>query len=298
MQAPTPQTPDSNERPEWACLLHRAPSNGVSWKVADQGYRTCEGCLIRLRDVIADIRDMYHRLDATPGAWTEGGDSRGPQGFESRPAASPHIVTMKDGRSKTYEVAVDGWSYEGWAYDPDGWVIMPLPEGMEGPWAIGSYTSKREFWIAADGRGHSEQARPPRSIPKALASLAQMIAEDRDMEPPAGTIDHLCHWLDVHMDHVTRCDWVGDVNDELRTLKAQLAPVTGEGRKHKIMACPNVIDEGEHSRVCSHNLYEPDKHGIIRCHGCKREWPRDKWHGPGPEYLSQIAVDERVKRVA
>lgn len=287
-----PQVTVSTERPQLACQLHRAPSNGISWVTADQGWRTCETCLIKLRDVIADIRKMYRRLDATPGANAEAGDAR-QSGFESRPAASPHIVSMKDARSKTYEVAVDGRVYEGWEYDSDGWVIKPLPPGVEGPWGIGSYTTTREVWFAADGKGHSEQERPPRSVPKALASLGAMIAEDWGREAPTGTVDHLCHWLDVAMDHVTKQDWVRDVDEELRSLKAQLKPVTGEGRKHRILSCPNVIDEGERSRVCKNNLYEPDKHGVIRCHACKREWPNDKWRGKGPEYLSQIAVDER-----
>lgn len=287
--------PDTLERPGWACLLHRAPSNGTSWKLADQGYRTCEACLIKLRDVISDIRTMYGRLDATPGAFVEVAEGGGMKGFESKPAASPHIVSMRDVRSKSYEVAVEGFVYEKLVYDPDGWILKPLPAGVQGPQALCSYSVKREVWFGADGRGHSEQERPPRSVPKALSSLGQMIAEEWGHEPPTGTVEQLCHWLDVSMEFCTRQDWIRDVDEELRSLKAQLKPVTGEGRKHRILSCPNTLDKDtSNARTCGANLYEPDKHGIITCHACKREWPQDKWRGSGPEFLYQVAEDDAL----
>lgn len=288
---------DPMQRPEWACLLHQDPSEGRNWKQADDGYRTCESCLIKLREVITDIRRLYANLDATPGAMTESG-TRGAPGFSSKPSASLHVVAMRDPRSVSYEVAADAIAYEGWVYDPEGWVVKPPAFGGIGPVAIGVYTTKREGWRAADKKVHSEQGRPPRSVPKTLSSLGQMIAEEWGHEPPKGTVDQLCHWLDVAMDFVTKCDWCTDVADELRSLRAQLRPVGGDGRKNKILSCPNVVNEDDHTRVCGANLYEPNRQGVIKCHSCKREWPRDKWHGPGPEYLSQTATDTRPHRAA
>lgn len=294
---------DSLVRPDWVCLLHQDPSEGHSWRQADEGYRTCEDCLIKVRAVITDIRRLYGKLDATPGAMQEAG-SRGAPGFGSKPGASLHIVSMRDGRSKSYEIGHDTITYENWKYDHEGWVEKPLPLGVEGPLAIGSYTTKREGWKARDGKVHSEQARPPRSVPKTLASMGQMIAEEWGHEPPTGTVDQLCHWLDVAMDFVTKMDWCADVDEELRALRAQLRPVGGEGRKNKILACPNVVDEDDHTRVCGANLYEPNRQGVIKCHACKREWSRDKWEGNGPEFLrkpghlSLIATDTRQQRIA
>jgi len=279
-------------RPDHACVLHAPPTDGHDWALPDDGYATCERCLKKSRAVINDIRAYYRRLDATPGAVVDN-ESRGAPGFGSQSSANPHIIVMRDKRSKTYAISRDGVAY---VWDPD---YQPLlPPGVHGPLeAPGTYIEKHDVWYGSDGRGHSEQSRPPRSIPKALASIGQMIAEEQNVTPPAGTVDQLCHWLDVAMDYVTRFDWVADVDEELRSLKAQLKPVVGEGRKHKILDCPNVIDDGEHTSVCGNNLYEPDKHGTIRCHACKREWTRDKWHGTGPEYLSQVADDVRPRRV-
>jgi len=294
---------DSNERPDWACQLHQEPSEGHFWKQADEGWRTCEACLVKVRDVIKDIRRLYSKLDVTPGAMQETG-SRGAPGFGSKPGASLHVVSMRDKRSVSYEVGVDTVAYENWRYDPDGWVIKELPLGVQGPEARGVYTTKREGWKARDGKVHSEQARPPRSVPKVLESLAQMIAEAWGREFPTGTVDQLCHWLDVSMDYVTKQGWCADVDEELRQLRAQLRPVSGEGRKNKILECPNIVDEDDHTRVCGANLYEPNRNGVIKCHACKREWSRDKWEGHGPDYLrppghlSLLATDTRQQRIA
>lgn len=282
-------------RPDNACQLHSPPREGRSWALADQGYRTCEGCLITLRGVLTDVRAYLSRLDPTPGASAEAGH-RGAPGFGSKPAASLHVVAMLDRRSKSCEVARDGYVYD-WVPDPTGW-SPPLPDGVHGPLEAPGRYEKRDVWFGADQRSHSEQTRPPRSVPTALTSLAAMIAEDREMTPPAGSVDAVVHWLDVEMAYVSRQDWVTDVNEELRSLRAQLKPYAGEGRKHKILDCPKTVDHGDYTSVCGAPIYEPNRHGVIRCHACKAEWPRDKWEGTGPEYLSQIADDKRPRRIA
>lgn len=282
MNAPLPDT-----RPTGACLTCRPPTADQDWRLADDGYRTCEKCLSNIRQVISDIRTFYQRLDPTPGSMGESG-SRGSPGFGSKPTVSLHIVAMRDRRSMAYEVARDGVEYT-WVEDPRGW-SPGLPEGVEGPLRAPGGFVKREVWYGSDGRGHSEQSRPPRSIPKTIESLAQWVAEDREMTTPTGTVDELCCWIDNQLDHVTRQDWVGDFDAELRSLRAQLKPVAGEGQKNKILSCPSNIGDGEHIRICGANLYEPDRAGVIRCHACKHEWARDKWIGDGPEFLKQKRI--------
>lgn len=182
---------DTPEPPPGACLLHHPPAPGQHWVLADQGYRTCSGtpdrpgCLDRLREHLVEIRDRYHRLTARPQAGSRPEWGRGAPGFTSRPPASLHVIAMRDPRSKPCEVATDGVVYEGWQADNEGgWKVRPLPFGHHGPEAIGVVTSKREAWKAGDGRAHSEQERPGRTIGRTLASLADMIAEQRGIAPP------------------------------------------------------------------------------------------------------------------
>ena len=263
--------PETTKRPEWACLLHYAPASGCSFTRADDGYRTCARCLDRLRDDLQDVSRRYLLLDPRPGASGDHG-SRGAPGFGSRPAASPHIICMTDRRSKSCEVATDATVY---VWDP--LADTTLEAGVLGPPA-GAYVDKREVWYGRDGRAHTEQERPPRSVPAALASWAGLVAEERDITTAVSTDVHdLCRWLDQHLDWITRQDLAADFATEIRELVAQLKPVTGEpGRRH-IGLCPNVIDEGAHSRECGAKLFAPLRGDSIECRACDRVWLRNEW---------------------
>lgn len=268
----TPKTtPD--ERPAHACLLCPPPKNRAWWP-ADPGYRTCSDCYDKIREQLREIGVRYLALDASPGASGEP-SGRGAPGFGSRPAASPHVITMTDWRSKSCEVAFDGVQY---VWDPNADTV--LEPGQYGP-PGGAYVERREVWFGRDGRGHTEQENPPRSIPLALSGIAAMIAEERGMNSPTTRqVPDLVRWIDAQMDWITRNDIVGDIRDELRSLAMQLRPVTGEpGRRH-IGTCPRVIDEGEHTRECGTRLYAPVSGDTIRCGNaevCEGEWPRDEW---------------------
>lgn len=263
--------PEATKRPEWACLLHHAPASGCSFSRADEGYRTCAHCLDRLRADLQDVSRRFLLLDPSPGASGDHG-SRGAPGFGSRPAASPHIITMTDLRSKSCEIAADATVY---VWDP--LADTTLEAGEFGPPA-GAYVDKREVWYGRDGRAHTEQERPPRSVPAALASWAGLVAEERDITTAVSTDVHdLCRWLDQHLDWITRQDLAPDFATEIRELVAQLKPVTGEpGRRH-IGLCPNVIDEGVHSRECGAKLYAPLRGDSIECRACDRVWEADEW---------------------
>lgn len=262
---------NTDSRPDSACLLCPPPSDGKNWRIPDAGYRTCSHCLDRLRDDLQDVSKRYLLLDPRPGASGDHG-SRGAPGFGSRPPASPHIIAMTDVRSKSCEVTSDATLY---VWDP--LAEDTLEPGQYGPPA-GAYTARRDVWYGRDGRAHTEQENPPRSVPATLSSWAFLIAEERDLDsiPPAD-VHGLCRWLDQHLDWLTRQDMVGDFAHEIRKLVAQLKPVTGEpGRRH-IGLCPNVIDEGDHSRECGARLYAPLKGDSIDCRACGRLWPRTEW---------------------
>lgn len=266
---------DTTQRPNSACATCLPPSKIGHWRVADAGYRTCADCYDKLRSDLQEIANRYQLLDATPGASGEAG-GRGAPGFGSRPAASPHVIVMTDWRSKSCEVAIDGVQY---IWDP--LADDTLEPGQYGP-PGGAYAGKREVWFGRDGRGHSEQERPPLSVPGTLAGLVSLVAEERDITPPATRVVHeMTRWLDGHMDWITRQDLVVDFRELLRTLVSQLKPATGEpGRKH-IGTCPNTLDEGETTRACQAKLYAPTRGDTISCTSCGREWHRPDWEKLG-----------------
>lgn len=261
---------DTLTRPTNSCLTCPPPRKVGHWRPADPGYRTCSDCYDKLREDLQDITRRYLLLDPTPGASSEAG-GRGAPGFGSRPSASPHVIVMTDWRSKSCEVATDGVQY---VWDP--LADDTLEPGQYGP-PGGAFTGKREVWYGRDGRGHTEQENPARSVPATLAALAGLVAEERDTTPPATrTVHELTRWLDNNMDWITRQDLVTDFRDDLRALVKQLMPVTGDPGRRSIGLCPNVIDEGTVTRECRTRLYAQLKGDNVTCTVCERRWEGDE----------------------
>lgn len=225
-------------RPDWACLLHAYPSDGRNWARADVGYLTCGGCYDRFREILLDIPKRYLKLDPRPGATLDHG-SRGAPGFGSRSPGSDHIIAMRDTRSS--QVA--------------------------------------RTWLAGDGRLHLEAEKPPLSVHGVLDTIAWDIAEQRGVEgpEPSSTVPDLARWIDRHTDWLTRDPMVVEVRQQLRDVQSQLKPLTGDPGRKAIGTCPNVLDEGEHSRECGARLFAPLKGDSIDCRACGREWPREEW---------------------
>jgi hypothetical protein len=166
-------------RPDNSCLTCPPPAGNRTWRRAEDGYRICDLCLEKLGENLLDVVVRYRRLNPMPGSNADHG-GRGAPGFESRSPASDHIILMRDWRSKSCEVASDGKVY---VWDPK---FQPrLPPGVEGPLeAPGAYVDHKEAWFDSGGRAHFEQERPALSVPFELASLAHLVAEEREMSGP------------------------------------------------------------------------------------------------------------------
>jgi hypothetical protein len=230
-------TPNVAERPSHACITCPPPRTNA-WRAADPSYKTCSDCYDRLRDLLKEIDTRYTALDATPGASGEVG-GRGAPGFSSKPAASLHVIAMRDHRSST----------------------------------------DAHTWVGRDGRVHQESEQPVRSVFGVLDTIAWTVAEVRGVDGPATTagVGGLCRFVDRNIDWLTRQDLVADVAADLRSLAAQLRPVTGEpGRRH-IGLCPTTLDEGDTTRECKARLYAPLRGDVIHCNACGERWPRETW---------------------
>lgn len=190
-------TGTSAERPAAACVLHTPPTGTRAWVLADPGYATCEDCLKRLRKQLAEIRERYDDLDPEPAMVSDDQAGVRTPGTGSAAAANPHIVAMRDARSRTCEVSWDGTAYIGWerpAESRDGWIERQLPYGVLGPVEVGLVTKRIDAWFGSDRRPYVEAENPPQSIVLALASMAQWIAEERDVRPPRIGPTHIARW--------------------------------------------------------------------------------------------------------
>lgn len=245
------------QRPDWACILCPPPSDDRPWKPADEGWMTCEGCVKKIRKHLTDISDRYGRLDPTPGAQGEVG-SRGAPGFGSKPAASPHIICMRDRRS-----------------------------------GLGA-----KAWIGADRKVHCESEKPPLSVFNELETLAWDVCEQGgfDNGPSQNTVYGLCWWLDNQLGWISRRESVVDFARNVRSIRTKLMPVTGDPRVF-VAKCPNTLDLGEHTTACDANLYYPEIGDTIMCGNpsCNRKWTGTQWDGDEPGSLKNLIKDRRDK---
>lgn len=194
---------DMIDRPQDACILHRPPLDNRSWVRADPGYRTCSGCLDRLRQHLREVADRYARLDPSPGA--SGDHGRGAPGFGSRSPASDHIIAMTDPRSsRTAKAWVGG----------DGRVHC---EAEHPPLSVHGELNTLA-WVIADERG--------------------IAGPDDRADVPA-----LVRWIDAQLDWATRCELCSHIAEVVRGLLAQLRPVTGAPKPRYIGSCPTALDD-------------------------------------------------------
>lgn len=230
---------DTPQRPSWACLTHRQPNDDTQqWMKADPGYRTCSGCLDRIRATLTEIVTRYRRLDATPGASGDGG--RGAPGFGSRSPASDHVIAMRDPRSSPVArtwLGADGRLHR---------------ESERPPCSVRGVLDT-VAWDIAEQRGV-------------------------DGPSDRADVPMLARWIDAQLDWVTRHELVVEVAAELRRILAQLKPVTGDGRRKIGRCPNTLDVDDEHTVTCDATLYAPTNGGdSIRCGACGRTWPRSEW---------------------
>lgn len=236
---------DDIDRPDFACVLHRPPDEGYSWKLNDPGYVTCSDCLLRLRQVLRDVGKRYRQLDPTPG---RGGDgARGAPGFASRSPASEHVIAFTDPRSSQ---TAKTWR------DRAGRLCCEderPPVSVRGELDILA-------WDVAEALG--------------LAGPAER-----------ADVDDLLRHLDARLDLVTRDAGLAEqVARTARALQSALRPVTGDPRPKYIGHCAVILDELDEEGipvVCGTRLYAPLRGDEVRCRGCSTRWSRDEWEKLG-----------------
>lgn len=196
-------TPDDNERPAAACILHRPPREGWPWRLADPSYRTCSHCLDRLRERLADIGKRYRRLDPTPGATGDG--TRGAPGFGSRSPASDHVIALTDPRSSQ---TARTW------------------RGSDGRLHLEDERPALSIWSALD------------TVSWEIAEALDLQGPDNGL-----TVDEQLRWIDHRLNMATQSPVCVEVSRVLRLILAALRPVTGDPRPRRVGKCPNVVDE-------------------------------------------------------
>lgn len=149
--------------------------------------------------------------------------------------------------------------------------------GRRGP-GFGSRSPANDHVIAMkDSRSTRVDPGDPHSVPGMLWAWCSELADQRRTQLPTRSVLALTAFLDAHLDWLTRQDWIPDLFGELRELHRQLkATAAGESRR-AVGACPNTIDEGDHTRSCDATLFAPLYGDTITCWACTREWTRREW---------------------
>lgn len=239
--SPRPPQIASPVRSADSCLLCPPPRDERPWRRADAGYRTCSGCLDRVRERLTEVGARYTVLDPRPGAQGDDGGPR-PPGFGSRSPASDHVVAVMDWRSSR---TARTW------------------RGADG--RIHRESGRPPLSVLAELFTLAEHVADARGL----------------TGPVRLTVAEIVRWLDGQLDWVTRQNGVVAFDRVLRELVSQLRPLTGEPRPKRVGECPNVLQidgaEGEHTRECATPLYAPLKGDEIRCWACGYRWPREEW---------------------
>lgn len=229
---------DVEQRPTGACLLCPRPREGRPWRLADQGYQTCAGCLDRLRERLADIADRFVRLDPGPQAGGDGG--RGAPGFGPRSPASDHVIAMLDRRS-----SADAFTWQG----ADGKLHR---ESEHPPLSVFSVLDTIA-WDIAEARGMAEPG--GHDVP----SLARWIDQQLDWltrQPQVVEVGEALHKLQAQLRPLT-----GDP----RTRIGRCPNTIDEAEHTRECAAPLYAPTTSSS------------HDTIRCGSCKRSWRRSEW---------------------
>lgn len=110
-------------------------------------------------------------------------------------------------------------------------------------------------WVIAmrDHRSTRLVSGDPHSVPGVLAAWCGLVAEVRDVIPPARSVQSLARFLDAHLDWVSRQDWVDELHGELRELHTQLRMATGGGGQPPVGRCIEPVEGGE----CGAPIYMP-----------------------------------------
>lgn len=165
------------------------------------GYRHRPQVEAKARTTLSGLLDEISLRYANLDARPVVTDHEGPpKGFGSRPPGRVDVWVMRDARSVGYPVV--------------------------------------ESWEGGDGRVHCEDDSPPRSIPKAVTSLAEAVHEARGFTAPlpAG-VTALCGWLAAQTDWMVGREDVAEVTADLRELRNQLRSATGDPNPKPLGHC-------------------------------------------------------------
>lgn len=80
------------------------------FREAPEHAATCDRCVDRHRDALADVGRLYPRLSAVPGSAVGATDAPAPPGFESRSPARDEVLSLTDRRgSESVVTMLAGW---------------------------------------------------------------------------------------------------------------------------------------------------------------------------------------------
>lgn len=107
-----------------------------------------------------------------------------------------------------------------------------------------------------------------RGVLGTVLTIANEIADRRDMTPPQATVYAACDYITRHLTWLTTQEWAAEVHAELKSLNRNLQDAIGDYRPKPVGKC-HVEDEA--TQRCGGPLMA-NRYGGVRCARCHATW--------------------------
>lgn len=159
--------------------------------------------------------------------------------------------------------------------------LLPVvaPGARRGPGFGSRSPANDQAIVLTDPRTTWTEETPVHNPLTVVESWARMVREDVGEKPPEGraTLSGEAALLIRRLDFITRQEWVDEMWRELREVRASLRQFNGQHKPRKVGTCTVMVDRGGIFAECGTPLYAPPEGDLIRCSGCREEWPRRRW---------------------
>lgn len=176
--------------------------------------------------------------------------------------------------------------------EDEAFLPVVQPGARRGPGFASRSPANDQAIVLTDSRTTWTEETPVHNPLIVVESWARMVREDVGEKPPEGraTLAGEAALLIRRLDWITRQSWVDEMWRELREVRGSLREFNGQHKPRKVGTCTVMVDRDGTIVECGTPLYAPPEGDLIRCSGCREEWPRRRWLLLGQTLTSRTDV--------